>query len=52
VILRQTEQQHLNKETYQALPLLLYLLGVPYHIIIHRTMCIISYFSVFGAWLF
>jgi hypothetical protein len=31
VILRQTEQQHLNKETYQALPLLLYLLGVPYH---------------------
>jgi hypothetical protein len=32
VILRQTEQQHPNKETYQALPLLLYLLGVPYHI--------------------
>jgi hypothetical protein len=31
VILRQTEQQHPNKETYQALPLLLYLLGVPYH---------------------
>jgi hypothetical protein len=26
-----TEQQHPNKETYQALPLLLYLLGVPYH---------------------